>query len=202
MIRSDLEELHYITPIDNLPSIISKGILCYREAQEQNPTSVASEEVQDIRSKKVVPNGLPLHQYANVYFTARNPMLYKLRHQRNKLIILGVNPDLLDLPGVVIADGNAASDYTAFWPSPNGLERVDDELVFADYWTDDNIFDYWAKKRIKCAEVLVPRCVEPRYIVRIIAPSEEIRVLIQATGVDLPIYVSGNLFFQSVEEDE
>jgi hypothetical protein len=50
---------------------------------------------------------------------------------------------VLNLPGVVVADGNAASAYTAFYPSPEGLPWVDEELVLAKYWTDQNQIQEW-----------------------------------------------------------
>ena len=55
-----------------------------------------------------------LHEYANLYLCARNPMLYKRRESHGTLCVLRVSTDVLDLPGVVLTGGNAASDYTAF----------------------------------------------------------------------------------------
>ena len=78
MQREELEELHYITPIVNVASILSSGILSHQLAAKVHHTSVAMREVQDIRMNKVVPgtNGRRLHDYANVYICARNPMLF------------------------------------------------------------------------------------------------------------------------------
>ncbi len=132
MKRSDLRELHYITPIQNVPSIMNHGILCHQKARQLNHASVSMQEVQDIRSRKRVPGGLPLHAYVNLYFCARNPMMRKRTHQHFSLCVLQLSVGVLDLPNVVIADGNAASDYTAFWLSPLGLDRVDFDLVFAE----------------------------------------------------------------------
>jgi hypothetical protein len=154
--RSDLEEFHYIAHIENLPSIIRGGILSHNRAALNKPTSIASPDVQARRESRIVPNGLPLHDYANLYFTARNPMMYVLRSQRADLAVLRLTTAVLDIPDTVIADGNAASDSTAFYPSPAGLQNLDRDGIFANSWTDQDVFEYWYKKRVKCAELLIP----------------------------------------------
>nr|VFJ98995.1 MAG: protein of unknown function (DUF4433) [Candidatus Kentron sp. LFY] len=73
-------------------------------------------DVQDRRNKIQVPGGMRLHQYANLYFDARNPMMYKRLAQVEVLCVLCVSTDVLNLPGVVITDQNAASDYVRFYP--------------------------------------------------------------------------------------
>jgi len=138
MKRSDLHELHYITPIQNVPSIMNHGILCHQKAKQLNHASVAMQEIQEIRAKKVIPGGKPIHSYVNLYFCARNPMMYKRAAQHRFLCVLRINTEVFDLPGVVIADGNAASGYTGFWSSKTGLGKIDFELVFAEWWTDSN----------------------------------------------------------------
>jgi len=88
-------------------------------------------EIQDRRSRVVVPGGRPLHEYVNLYICARNPMLYKRRDQHRELCGLRVSTALLDAPNVIVADGNASSDYVRFEPAPKGLRIVDRELTFA-----------------------------------------------------------------------
>ena len=141
MNRNELEELHYITAIRNVPSIMSEGILSHKRAKKINHNSVAMEEIQDRREKKVVPGGRSLHEYVNLYFHARNPMLYVRQSQHIDLCILCVSTQILDLPGVVIADRNASSDYARFAPAPKGLSIVDKESTFAEYWTHQDPFE-------------------------------------------------------------
>src|SRR5262245_52031944 len=118
--RSDLGELHCIVPIANVPSIVRLGILSHERARTLDHISIASNEVQAIRAGKVVPNGRRLHHYANLYVDARNPMTYVLKDGHLDLCVLRVSTDVLDLPEVVIADGNAAGGMTRFSPSPGG----------------------------------------------------------------------------------
>ena len=72
------------------------------------------ETVQEKRDVKRVPGGLALHEYANVYFHARNPMMSTRRNEAHRLCVLRVSPEILNVPGAVIADQNAASKYVRF----------------------------------------------------------------------------------------
>ena len=63
---SDLQELHYITTIRNVPSIMTRGILSHKRLKKINHNSVAMETIQDRRENKVVPGGRPLQEYVNL----------------------------------------------------------------------------------------------------------------------------------------
>ncbi|MEW6544695.1 MAG: DarT ssDNA thymidine ADP-ribosyltransferase family protein [Nitrospirota bacterium] len=71
MNRADIAELHYITPIENVSSILEHGILSNRQAACVSHTSVAMEEVQDKRRNKQIPGARPLQDYANLYETCQ-----------------------------------------------------------------------------------------------------------------------------------
>lgn len=156
--RSDLGELHCIVPMANLPSIVRLGILSHERARALPHVSVASDEVQTIRGNKVVPSGRRLHQYANLYIDARNPMMYVRRDRHLELCVVRVSVDVLDLPGVVIADRNAAGGWARFGPSPQGLAAIDKALVFADWWNQS-----YEAKQVRCGEILVPDEVPPKF---------------------------------------
>lgn len=166
--RSDLSELHCIVPMANVLSISERGILSHERATGVQHESVAMEDVQQIRARKIVPRGHPLHQYANLYIDARNVMMYKRKAGHLDLCVLRVSCDVLDLPGVVIADGNAAGHMTRFGPSPQGLDMIDKEKVFADWWNGG-----WEERRLRCAEVLVPDSVPPEYLLGAYVSCEE-----------------------------
>ena len=196
MDRAGLAELHYITPIANLASIMANGLLSHRRAQAYNPVSVALQDVQDRRAGKSVPGGLRLHEYVNFYFCARNPMLYKRLGQRHALCVLKISTDALDIEGAVITDMNAASKYVRFLPSPAGLEFVDEELVFAERWTHpDDPVRYYRHSAVKCAEVLVPHRVGPELIRGACVCSEAPRGRINALGLGFPVSIDHYMFF-------
>jgi hypothetical protein len=74
-------EFQCIMPIGNIPSVMAHGILSHERASKLAHASVAMDAIQEKRDKKHVPGGLKLHQYANLYFHARNPMLFKRKDQ-------------------------------------------------------------------------------------------------------------------------
>lgn len=98
MQRNEIVEFHYITPIANLPSIFEHGILSNSRAARLAHDSVASEEVQ-ARRRKQLPGGRRLHEYANLYFHARNPMLFLRKDLHQTVCVLRIAPDVLDIPG-------------------------------------------------------------------------------------------------------
>lgn len=196
MNRADIQEFHYITPIENVRSILTGGILSHRRAAAYRHRSVAMTEIQQIRSKKQVPQGRRLHEYVNLYFCARNPMMYKRKEEHPFLCILRIEPSVIDLDGIVIADGNASSDYTGFWTSPEGLRKIDGDILFADYWTDYNPIQELRKKRVKCAEILIPDRLDPCYIVGAYVSSEEARSTLEETAPGLQITIMPHFFFR------
>ena len=60
MNRGDVTELHYITAIANVPSMLQHGILSHNRAQQVPHNSVAMPEVQDRRRDKQIPGGWPV----------------------------------------------------------------------------------------------------------------------------------------------
>src|ERR1041385_5622675 len=135
-----LEEFQNITLIQNVPSILRYGIVSYVEAAKLPHGSVALQAVQDKRDVKRVPAGLALHEYANVYFHARNPMMSRRRDEAPRLCVLRVSKEILSIPGAVITDQNAASNYVRFL-APNSLRLVNLDYVCARSWKhpDDQI---------------------------------------------------------------
>ena len=195
---SDISELQYITHISNLKSILEHGILCHREARKHDHESVADEEVQGKRAKKIVPGGLPLHQYANLYINARNPMLYRncQEYSSQKICVLRIGRNVLFLPNVVISDGNAASNYTAFGSVPDGFRKMDKALVFAKYWKDDDLIIQYKKTRAICAEVLVPQRIDASYITGVYCVAG-LEALLKVKDLQIPIKVNQDLFFET-----
>jgi hypothetical protein len=196
MQREELVELHYITPIANVSSIMRLGILSHNRAMHVDHQSVAMNEIQDRRAKVTVPGGRKLHEYVNLYICARNPMMYKRRDRYKELAILRISPDVIDLPGVIVCDRNASSGYARFKAAPDGLRTVNKDWTFADYWTDPHQIIGWQKKAAKCAEVLVPDRVKPDYITGAYVACHEAGTALERLGTGLAVEINGNLFFR------
>jgi len=173
------------------------GILSHKEAGRLEHASVADQKIQDRREPRKVPGGLPLHHYVNLYFNARNPMMYKRLAKCSQLCVLQISMEVLRLPGVVISDGNASSDYTQFGDYPNMLESIRWNLVFAERWDVGDQIERWERKRIVCAEVLVPKSVDPRFICGAYVSCEEAQLELKHVASGLVIVVNRRLFFLS-----
>jgi len=188
-------ELHCIMPIANIGSVMAHGILSYERTAKLPHLSVAMQPVQDLRHKKQVPGGLRLHQYANLYFHARNPMLFKRLGEVNSLCVLRVSTQVLNLEGTVISDQNAASDYVRFL-HPSQWRLLDFDDIFAMDWRhpDDQVA-YWRHKARKCAEVLVPHRVESGFLIGAYVVDSAAANRLGGFGFELPVMADPVLFF-------
>jgi hypothetical protein len=182
-------------PMDNLSSVLQHGILSYERAAALLHHSVAMPEVQERRDQRQVPAGLRLHQYANLYFHARNPMLFKRLDQADALCVLRVNRDVMQLPGVVLTDQNAASDYVRFLALAQ-IGEIDMNRVYALDWRHQDRITFYRQKAAKCAEVLVPGQVEPRFLIGAHVVDAAARDRLSALGFHLPIAITPALFFR------
>jgi hypothetical protein len=165
MNKSDILELHFITYIDNVPSIMRQGILSHNRSQERtNYRDISEGGVQDRRATKKIPGtNKSLHDYANLYFDAHNPMLSSRRSENKEICVLRVKNLILDIEGVIVTDKNAARECW-FKTVDEGLSLLDKDEVYATYWLHDDDWEQERRKGIKCAEVLVPDCVHSDFI--------------------------------------
>jgi len=154
------------------------------------------EEIQAKRIDKQIPSARKLHDYANLYFDGHNPMLSKRRNQNNQICVVCINTSVLDLPNVIISDRNAAADYARFDPVKEGLAALDKDKIYARYWTNSqNQFDYWEQKSIKCAEILVPDRVEPKYISGAYVANETALKAFKKLKIRLTVSIRSDMFF-------
>lgn len=187
--------LYNIQVIDNIPSIMQRGLLSNERAAKIEHKSIALQQVQERRNAVRIPNGMALHQYANVYFDPRNPMLYLRKNENNNICILKFDRLILDFEGAIVADRNASSSYASFYPPEIGLNQIDFDLVYASDWTDDNQFVYFKKKSIKCAEVLIPYAIPFDFVICAAVVDAGTKQKLENTGFSRSIFVSPELFF-------
>ena len=187
-------ELQCIMPIGNIPSVLAHGILSHEEATKLKHHSVAMQAMQDKRDVKAVPGGMRLHQYANLYFHARNPMLSVRRHE--DVCVLRLSTAVLNLRDTVITDQNAASKYVRFY-APKQWSLLDFDDIYARDWRhpDDQI-EEWRHKSRKCAEVLVPRRIEAAMLIGAIVVDEPACTQLNLAGFNLPVSIDPDFFFR------
>lgn len=205
MNKSDIKELYFITPIDNIPSIFQHGILSHNKikASKLSHKSVAHEDVQKRREDKVIPGGKSkLHDYVNLYFNPRNSMMYSRKNLHEELCVLAICVDILTHQGIIIADGNASSNYTRFFEAAEGIKSLDKDSVFTENWWDSDHYEMCRKRRAACAETLVPDQLSPSNIMGIYVSSEEaykkVELIIAGIHNDIPIIINGKMFFKEV----
>lgn len=189
-----LSEFQNITPVMNIPSILRNGILSHAQASKLPHQSVALQEVQDKRDQKRIPGGLALHEYANVYFHARNPMMSRRRDEAPSLCVLRVSTEILQIPGAVITDQNAVSKYVRF-SAPDRLQSMDLDYVFALNWKHADKIEEWRHSSAKCAEALIPHRIPPGYILGAYVVNAAVRKKLEELGFALPVDIYADLFF-------
>ena len=191
-------EFQCIMPLENIPSVLALGILSHERALKLQHRSVAMQEVQERRDQKHVPGGLKLHQYANLYFHARNPMLYKRKDEAAGVCILRISIEVRHVPGVVFADCNASSLYVRFL-APSQWALLDYESIYALDWNRqhaDNPYARQVHKARKCAEILVPNHVEPKYLIGAYVVDVATGSKLKSLGFNLPITIDSEMFFR------
>jgi hypothetical protein len=198
MRREELDELHYITPIENVPSILQHGLLSHRRAASVPHSSVAMEVIQERRRDAIVPGGRRLHDYVNLYVNARNKMMFKVKsdHGDDQLCVLRVSTEVIDLPDAVVADRNASSDYVRFDPAPEGIAMLDRQIIFARYWNHPNPIQKQLHGSLMCAEVLVPDTISPDSVMGAYVATRLAERNLRALSPTLPIEIRSYLFFR------
>lgn len=190
-------EFHCIMPLANITSVLAHGILSHERAARLTHASVAMDAIQEKRDEKAVPGGLRLHQYANLYFHARNPMLYKRKDRAGEMCVLRVSTDILNHPGVVFADCNASSDYVRFLdPHRQWRLLAYDDIYALDWRHADDQIAYFRHRSRKCAEVLVPYSVSPQYVVGAYVVDSPTANRLRAIGFPHPISIEPGFFFR------
>jgi hypothetical protein len=183
-------------PLENIPSVLQHGILSFERAAKLKHSSVAMAVVQERRDQKQIPGGLRLHQYANLYFHARNPMLFKRKDTAEALCVLRVSTKVRHAAGVVFADRNASSDYVRFLhPNQDGL--LDYDAIFAMDWRHpSDPIAYHRHRSQKCAEVLVPHCVEVKFLAGAYVVDDKAAENLRSQGFGLAVTLSPEMFFR------
>lgn len=165
MKKLDIKSLYYITHIENLPSILQRGILSHSKVEELEVsyTPIYDSGIVSKRQDKSTHERSSLWEYANLYFQPRNPMMYRVVHDKDKrdIAVVGVSSEVLTTPGGLITDGNAANDPTQFFSVTDGLRILQKQwgIIQNDWWNDLD-----GSKRKIMAECLVPEQVSPELI--------------------------------------
>lgn len=206
--KESIQECYYLTHIENIPSILQKGILSHRRVSKlQARTScinISNQEVQERRDRKVVQRvdenkkPLNLHRFVNLYLNPNNAMILAIyQHQgvpSKKLCILRISVEILNRGDVILTDQNAATNIAHFYPSTNFCLNEDYTYCLSSStavgYKDVQHLDFFrgkgsgqisaVRKQIRQAEVLVPYQIDPSYIVGVFVSCDEALYTIRA----------------------
>lgn len=196
--RPQITGLYYITHIDNVPSILQYGILSHERvlAEEIQYTRIYAEDIVVNRRDILTPDGKSLWNLANLYFQARNPMQFRVIHERsaNEVAVISVRPEILDRLDIFISTGNAAHSSSEILTAGEGQKRLRQIIK-------DTRIDYWKRedgsKRKIMAECLVPDMVPPSLIQTIYVATRTAKTNLEAmmSHSNLPVISEPNMFF-------
>lgn len=134
-------------------------------------------DIQKIRRARPIPcePGGTVHDYVAFYFGPRSPMLLQLHTGQVENYNEGQDPLIYAVSTVeeiirakldfVFSDGHGIAAYTQWFQDINDLDKVDWDMVYADYWADT--VEDMDRQRRKQAEFLVYRFCPWRVIRRI-----------------------------------
>ncbi len=195
-----LRGLYYITHIDNLPSILDKGILCHTRIEEENIrfASIYDAEIVESRKNISTPDNRSLWDFANLYFQPRNAMLYRVvffsGRNIDDIIIIGVKSNILQRPDMFLTTGNAASPHSEILTASEARKNIKNirKKTEKEWWASAD-----GSKRELMAECLLPDGVSPDNIQEIYVPSHNLINNVKSMIGDrrIPVIPEPSLFF-------
>lgn len=195
--RPEIKGLYYITHVENLRSILTNGIFSHQLVVDRSIPykAIYDSEIVSNRKAKRAPDGRSLWEFANVYFQPRNPMLYRVVHEKGpkETAVLEVDPHVLQTPGAFITDGNAANQPTEFHNFRDGMEVIAQnwKTIRSEWWKSVD----GSKRRIM-AECLVPQSIPPHLIHGVYVANHKIAEQIRGTiAGGPPVIPEPKMFF-------
>ena len=203
MKRPQTKWLYYITHIDNIPSILRHGILSHEqiETRDIKYTRIYDKDIVASRQQIQAPNGKSLWNFANLYFQPRNPMLYRVLHEKpeDEIAIVAVQPAVLERPDIYVSTGNAASLSSNILHAVEvnkALPQIIRDTINVEWWNDVD-----GSKRKIMAECLVPDSIPVDLIqsVYVASPKAQERVKASIAQSNLPIIPQPEMFFLPIQ---
>jgi hypothetical protein len=160
-------------------------------------------DIQKIRRQRSIPCGPggTAHDYVAFYFGRRSPMLYQLHtgwvedcdEGQEPLIYAVSMVETIVQAGLefVFSDGHGIAAFTQWFDNLNDLDKVDWDMVYADYWKD--VVEDMDRQRRKQAEFLVHRFCPWGAVNRIgvlnDAVKERVERILDRKNISMPVEV-------------
>lgn len=196
--RYGLKALYYLTPLDNLGSILRLGVL----AKNLAPSGHASFADEGIQSKRhrIPPRqdlALTLHDCVPLFFAPKPPLLYSIQEQQSEVAYIRVNPVVLLGPGVAFSAINARS-ARLFFTDVADLDKLHWDILKANYWGSDDERQHRTQKLRRQAEAQIPITVPvTRFLdVRVYDEDalQEAEAMASQASVSIPVLCDRSLY--------
>lgn len=224
---NDVLELHYITSIEHVASILKKGIWSHDKCHKLRKVDVSDNAVQERRAQIEVPRAvqnktaLKVHGHAVLYFNAHNGMMhniiFKQQKSRDSLCVLRVSAAILQHRHAMVSDQNASTNAVSFQVAsrfsltkdqktavlgPASLIPYDLRNVLEAIRPDKDWQTWYRQTRQ--AEVLVPYNIPSNYILGAYVNSEQAQLnFIKVTkGYDLDVKVYPKMFYPKGDNEK
>jgi O-acetyl-ADP-ribose deacetylase (regulator of RNase III) len=199
-VQGTIRELYYITHIDNIPSILKNGILSHQNIIQRGLkyTPIYDECIISRRKEIKTPNGKSLWDFANLFFEARNPMLFRVKCEKDtyNLAIIGVEPSVFTLPGVYVTTGNAAHSQSEILAPNRVIMSKILKNTKKEYWSEHD-----GSKRKIMAECLVPNEIPASLIKAIYVADHDSKYKVDSklANSSIPVIPEPHMFFSPSE---
>ena len=173
-----IRALYYITHIDNLSTILSRGILSHERVKTEGiqNTTIYLQHLVNYRKERYTSVGKNLWNYANLFFQPRNPMLYHaiLNKGKQHLTVLRISNTVLRRQGIHITDGIASTKRSRIYTQSEGMQVLQplQDMLQSESWISWNHSD--KVRRQLMAECLVPDHVDPKDIQQFIVCNQSV----------------------------
>ncbi|MBI4670260.1 MAG: DUF4433 domain-containing protein [Chloroflexi bacterium] len=202
MAHRRMKGLYYITHINNISSILNRGILSHEIVEKENVpfTRIYNEGIVANRRNRLTPDGRSLWSFANLYFQPRNAMLYQVVNEKglDEIAIVAVRQDILKRPDIYITTGNAAHSESEILHPREGRQAVAEmlDVLNSDWWKKED-----GSKRRMMAECLVPDVVTPDSIDGIYVSKHTVAEKLKSTlpHGKIEVIPALSLFFQPAQ---
>lgn len=194
--RCGIEFLYHMTDLENVPTILERGVLAHHKAPPHVdislPTVQARREARYWGGRRY-----DLHEYACLYFNPRNAMLCRRREMQDRIALVKVSPKALALQGTLVSDGNAAAARSQL-VDLDKLHTLDWGTILGRAWGDD-VDGRWVvneeRKSQMMAETLVPRAVPVDMILGLACNCRATAVLLREVAGNTPVTIESRLYF-------
>lgn len=203
----NIEELYYITDIDNVPSILEKGILSHNDVANIPHVDISDSKIQAYRKDKFIKidnkdETLPLWSCVCLFAQPHNAMMHVSKNKN--ICIIRIDKKVLKRNDVYISDRNASCHNANFFKASDWALTDDSARCLysrqslPSFTSSTNLYEY---KSIRQLEVLCPKRVSKNLILGFFVKAKNdmatLAHLIQEKALSLSIMLNANIFFLS-----